>query len=177
MVLARLTVSRTAISIVASSLFAAISTGSLASTGDRPWELCETTFESRVPSPDRHWIAVVHEDICDAGLGSNKRELVELVSAAEPNIATPLMSVGGQWSDPNLVQVRWLTEYVLEVSVPNRTEVGEYRRLAGGVGVRVRYVKDNPSDRAAWLEWMKASYDALVNRGQIPTPPPPLPDE
>lgn len=163
-------VSRKAISIVVSSLFVAISTGSLASP-------CDKTFESRLPSPSRQWIAVVHEEVCDAGLGSYKEELVDLVSAAEPTSATTLMSVGGQWRDPNLVQVRWLADYVLEVSVPNRTDVGEYRKLASGVEVRVRYVRDNPSDRAAWLEWKKASYDALVNRGQMPIPPPPSPDE
>ena len=43
--------------------------------------------------------------------------------------------------------------------------------------MRVRYVKDNPSDRAAWLEWMKANYDAVVNKGRMPIPPPPSPDE
>jgi len=104
-------------SIVASSLFAAISTGSLAST-------CNKTFESRVPSPNQQWIAVVHEEVCDTGLGYFKEELVDLVSASEPTSATTLMSVGGQWRGPSLVQVHWLADYVLEVSAPNRTDVG-----------------------------------------------------
>jgi hypothetical protein len=160
-------------SAVTTSLFSVVL---LAIAADGCSAECQRTFESKTLSPNSEWIAMVHQEVCHPGITPYEVKLVDLVAAVNPKDATTLMSVEGQWRSPELVTVRWLSDHLLEVSVPNRTDLYRPLSSAKGIEIRVRYVRDNPDDRAAWQRFKKLNYEWVMNGGHGEQPkPPPLP--
>ena len=137
---------------------------------------CERVWAAEVPSPDRRWIADVHQDVCDAGLGSAAQELVDVVSKRNPKRRTTVLTPTGQWTNPAEVRATWLSPTTLQISVPNRTRFNLRKLQYDGVDVRVQYRNDNPTDRANWLHWVRQHLKWVSNGLVGPEPkPPPLP--
>jgi hypothetical protein len=138
---------------------------------------CTRTWTSdSSKSPDGKWIAEVHEDVCDAGLGGSDDITVVLRPASVSGAATVVLAPSGQWKDPKLVKPRWLGAQNLEVSVPNRTTFGTQLPRYDGAEVAVRFENDDPTDRTRWLAWRKQNMEWVGQHSSAPQPqPPPLP--
>ncbi len=138
---------------------------------------CERLWESRAPSPDSSWVAVVHQDVCDVGLGSAVDLLVDLRRPGSVRTGGVVLSPAGQWKNPDAVKVTWLSPRLLEISVPNRTMFGVKLSRYKDVAIQLRYRHDNPRiERGGWRGSRKTSH-GLRNQTGVPNPVgPPLSD-
>lgn len=140
-------------------------------------EGCNRLWQAREPSPDSVWVALVHQDVCDVGLGSAVDIIVELQARDSVKTRKIILSPSGQWKNPDAVRLKWLNRRLLEISVPNRTvfsnPVSQYR----GVAICIKYRHDNPADRARWMTWVKENMEWVKSSDGRPQPAsPPLPD-
>jgi hypothetical protein len=161
---------------VAASLTQLLLLSLCAATASAAQQGCNRLWEMRTLSSDSNWVAVVHQDVCDVGLGSAVDEYVELrengASKAGKVIAVP----SGEWKNPDAVKLRWLGPKLLEISVPNRTILHSRLCRYKDIAIRVRYRQDNPEDRARWLAWVQENLEwAKSSLGRQPQLPP-LPD-
>jgi hypothetical protein len=137
---------------------------------------CERTWSFKTSSPDGTWIAEVHKDICDAGLGVAQEEVVEVRARGIDRSRTVVLMPSGQWTKPEEVTLRWLDKRILEISVPNRTTFSSSISRVKDVEIKVVYKNDDPADRARWLAWQKDYIEWVNQRRSGPRPqPPPLP--
>jgi hypothetical protein len=137
---------------------------------------CERTWDVRVPSADRAWTAVAHEEACKFGIVSDLSIVVELQAKGD-SAGQVVMWPSGQWTRPHPIQLHWLAGRQLEVLVPNRTIVEDPVWHYKDVEVRVRYEHDNPEDRARWLDWVKENQAWVDRRDGSPQPKPPAPPD
>jgi hypothetical protein len=138
---------------------------------------CKRTWESRTLSPDSAWLAIAHEDVCEAGMVSDVQLVVELRSKDDARSGPVILAPSGDWRDPTAVGLKWLGTRRLEVSVPNRTTFDSAVSQYKDVAIQVRYEHADAADRARWLAWVKRNKAWLAGGEAGPQPvPPPLPD-
>jgi hypothetical protein len=124
---------------------------------------CERSWERRFKSPDGKWLAVVHDDVCSGGLGSDGLTVVDLVVADRPQQVVTVLIPFGQWTQGEVVRLTWTSARNLEIFVPNRTDFSLSMVRYSDIDIAVKFDHDNPEDREKWRNWVKEHSGWLKN--------------
>jgi hypothetical protein len=126
----------------------------------------EVQLVSTSRSPDGAWEAsVVKVWNSDGWFITTVSDQIRLSSTRKPGEGVEMMwmdAVGAVPFDPLLA---WAASNVLQVTVPNLSEIGVRRREFGGVHLDLRFDPPDPAARKAWLDKYFPGYQDEIPAG------------